>query len=184
MLNNIEELRNAYVKGEEFEYLLFWGHTSPKDGSINSSCLSQWWPCTFAENDVTYSNAEQYMMAGKASLFNDKEILKQILDTYDPKSVKALGRKVKHFNDDVWKSHRYNIVVQGNLLKFSQNSELQNFLISTGSKILVEASPFDRIWGIGMGKDNDFAKNPVKWRGQNLLGFALMATRNKIIGKG
>lgn len=184
MIGKIEELRNACAKGEKFNYLLFWGHTQAKDGAINSACLSQWMPCSFMEGGIKYSSAEQYMMAGKAKLFDDQEVLQQIIKTHDPKSVKALGRKVKNFDDKVWKSKCFDIVVQGNLLKFSQNKDLSAFLISTGDEILVEASPYDRIWGIGMGKENQFAQVPEKWQGQNLLGFALMSVRERIKSEG
>ena len=180
MYQSIDEIKQDYNSGKKLQFFLFWGHTPAKDGSVGAPCLSQWWQCSFSENGTEYTSAEQYMMAGKACLFGDSEIFKQILEIRDPKYIKALGRKVKNFDTEVWEASRLSIVKQGNLLKFSQNEELSAFLISTGDKIIVEASPYDRIWGIGMGKENEFAENPLKWRGQNLLGFALMSAREEI----
>lgn len=179
-INNVYELKAAYENGERFDFLLFWGHTPAKDGSINASCFSQWLPCAFTVDGVTYSSAEQYMMAGKALLFEDRQMFNQIIKTQDPKTVKALGRKVKNFEDCIWEKNRFNIVKRGNIAKFSQNPELGDFLLSTKNKVLVEASPYDRIWGIGMGKENEFSEIPVKWFGLNLLGFALMEVREAI----
>ena len=180
MYQSIDEVRQAYSRGEKLDFWLFWGHTPAKDGSIGAPCLSQWWGCEFSENGIEYTSAEQYMMAGKARLFDDRVTLGQILDAHDPKAVKALGRKVRNFDGNAWKASCQAIVKRGNFLKFSQNAELKGFLLSTGEKILVEASPYDRIWGIGMGKDDEFAGNPLKWRGQNLLGFSLMSARDEI----
>ena len=160
------------------ELLLFYGHkvTDP----ITETCFSQWYPCRFEVDGVTYTSAEQYMMAEKAKLFGDDEIRKEILSTSDPRTCKALGRKVKHFDKAVWDKNKESIVKKGNMKKFLQNNELRNFLLSTGDKVLVEASPSDRIWGIGLGKNNPDALDPTKLRGQNLLGFALMNVRDSI----
>ncbi len=120
------------------------------------------------------------MMAGKAKLFNDHEILEQILKAETPNQAKSLGRKVKDFDLDIWKEHKYEIVKKGNFLKFSQNEEFQEFLLSTDNKILVEASPYDIIWGIGMLETDPNTKNPAQWNGENLLGFALMEVRDEL----
>lgn len=98
----------------------------------------------------------------------------------DPKQIKALGRKVHNFDDTIWNKAKYSIVLNGNYLKFSQNPELREFLLSTGDDILVEASPLDAIWGIRMSENNENARNPLKWSGRNLLGFALMEVRDEI----
>lgn len=157
------------------ELLLFYGHRVTK--AVTETCLSQWYPCRFEVDGVTYTSAEQYMMAEKANLFGDEEIRAEILNTDDPRMCKALGRKVKNFDKAVWDKNKEDIVRNGNFEKFMQNDTLRNFLLSTGEKVLVEASPTDRVWGIGMGKNNPDALNPQKWRGQNLLGFTLMAVR-------
>ena len=160
------------------EMLLFYGHRVTK--AVTETCLSQWYPCQFEVEGVTYTSAEQYMMAEKAKLFGDEEIRAEILNTDDPRMCKALGRKVKNFDKAVWDKEKEHIVRKGNTKKFLQNSALRNFLLSTGDKVLVEASPTDRGWGIGMGKNNPDALDPQKWRGQNLLGFALMNVRDFI----
>lgn len=160
------------------ELLLFYGHkvTDP----VTETCLSQWYPCQFEVDSVKYTSAEQYMMAEKARLFGDEKIRAEILRTSDPRKCKALGRKVKNFDKAVWDKKKEDIVRNGNFEKFMQNDALRNFLLSTGDKVLVEASPTDRVWGIGLGKNNPDALDPKKWRGQNLLGFILMAVRNEI----
>ena len=116
-------------------------------------------------------------MAEKARLFGDDEVREKIATAVGPGKAKALGRQVHGFREEVWVEHRFGIVVTGNHAKFSQNEELRSYLVTTGTKVLVEASPGDRIWGIGMGKDNERATDPMRWRGLNLLGFALMEVR-------
>lgn len=162
------------------KFLFFWGHRPSRDGSIIKSCLSQWWPAAFVVNDVRYATAEHYMMAEKAHLFGDHEIREKILQKTPPKDVKDLGRQIRGFDPQVWDAQKYNIVRQGNYLKFSQNEELKQFLLQTTNKILVEASPVDAIWGIGLAEDHPDARNPGKWRGENLLGFALMEVRDQL----
>ena len=120
------------------------------------------------------------MMAEKARLFEDKETLEKIMEARSQGKIKALGREVKHFDQTEWDKCKYTIVLTGNFQKFLQNPELKDFLLRTGDKILVEASPRDRIWGIGMGKANENAENPAAWRGRNLLGFALMEVRDEL----
>lgn len=181
MIYEIEELKKAYNKGEKLRFLFFWGHTPPADGHMNESCLSQWWKCTFTVNGITYSCAEQFMMAEKARMFKDEEMLSMIMNAKHPKEMKAYGRAVKNFDPERWSSACYEIVKQANLAKFSQNPKLWAFLKTTKKRILVEASPRDRIWGIGMGKNNPDAECPVKWRGTNLLGFALTEVRDLLL---
>ncbi len=183
MIYNLEDLRNAYNAGKAFKYLFFWGHTPTTDGHIAEPCLSQWWICTFCVDGVTYNCAEQFMMAEKARMFRDDEMLEKIMSTTFPKEMKAYGRAVQRFDKDQWDAACYEIVKQGNLAKFSQNPELWSFLKGTRNRILVEASPRDRIWGIGMGKSNPDALCPLKWRGKNLLGFALTEIRDQLLEK-
>ena len=132
------------------ELLLFYGHkvTDP----VTETCLSQWYPYQFEVDGVTYTSTEQYMMAEKAKLFGNDIIRSEILDTTDPRKCKALGRAVTNFDKAVWDKRKENIVRNGNFEKFMQNSALRSFLLSTGDKVLVEASPTDRVWGIGLGK--------------------------------
>ena len=166
------------TKTDQTEYLLFWGHTPSKDGSITKTCFSQWWVCPFTIDGITYPTAEHWMMAEKARLFGDKVQLANILATEKPAAAKAFGRKVEHFAPSVWEANKGDIVIKGNVAKFSQNVDLQAFLLATGDKIIVEASPLGQIWGIGLGPENPLATQPEKWRGQNLLGFALMEVRD------
>ncbi len=122
------------------------------------------------------------MMAEKAALFDDQEIRAQVLQAPTPNAAKALGRKVRGFNDQRWLQHRYDIVVRANQAKFSQNPELDEFLMRTGSRIIVEASPVDAIWGIGLAQDHADVNDPNLWKGLNLLGFALMQVRDGRVG--
>ena len=147
---------------------------------ITKSCLSQWWMEDFWAVANAYLCMEQYMMAGKAELFGDQEIRKQILACSNPKEIKALGRRVRGFDQEVRDRFKYAIVLNGNWCKFSQNRDLREFLLSTGDSILAEASPCDGIWGIRLSADSPEARDPMKWRGQNLLGFALMEVRDEL----
>lgn len=183
MYYSLEALKKAYNKGEKFKFLFFWGHTPPKDKSMNETCLSQWWMSNFIVDDVKYCCAEQYMMAKKAELFQDSAMLKEILNAKHPKQMKEFGRLVNNFDKEKWDKNCYEIVKKGNKEKFSQNSELWNFLKTTKNRILVEASPRDRIWGIGMGKLNPDAENPTKWRGKNILGFAITEIRDELLNE-
>ena len=116
----------------------------------------------------------------KAEYFGDKEALEQILSAKDPAHMKAFGRQVRGFDTKVWDEVKFGVVLNASYLKFSQNTPLRDFLLQTESKILVEVSPVDKIWGIGLGASDENAHNPIKWRGQNLLGFALMRARDEI----
>lgn len=178
---NLPDLKKAYNAGENFKFLFFWGATPPADGHISETCLSQWWMCPFQVDGVEYSCAEQFMMAEKARMFGDQEMLAKIMKASHPKEMKAYGRAVTNFDKESWDSSCYEIVKMGNYAKFSQNPELLDFLLGTKNRILVEASPRDRIWGIGMGKANPDALCPLKWRGTNLLGFALTEVRDQIL---
>lgn len=180
MKYTIQNIKDRFQKKQRIKFLFFWGHTVKDE--ITKSCFSQWFTGKFEENGIVYKTAEHYMMAGKARLFNDAEILGKILQASTPNQVKALGRKVKNFDPNVWNEHKYEIVKQGNLLKFSQNNKYKDFLLSTGDKILVEASPYDTIWGIGMLETDSRAENPLLWDGKNLLGFALMEVRDELRG--
>jgi ribA/ribD-fused uncharacterized protein len=177
---DLTELRRRCSQGKEFKYLFFWGHQPSKDGGITPSCLSQWYAVSFEIGGVVYPTAEHWMMASKARVFSDGESLELILKSPDPKTAKALGRQVKNFDEKVWKKNCRRLVTEGNVAKFSQNAALCAFLLSTEDQILVEASPYDRIWGIGLKATDDKAKHPATWEGQNLLGFALMDVRTAL----
>lgn len=163
----------------ENDFLFFWGHQNDKK-EITKSCFSQWWPCVFKHEGIEYNSTEQWMMAEKARVFSDTDILEQILKSNDPKVIKELGRQISLFDEDVWNLRKYDAVYEGNLLKFSQDESLKSFLLSTENKVLVEASPYDKVWGIGMKQDEEGIRNPTNWKGQNLLGFALMEVRTTL----
>lgn len=118
----------------------------------------------------------------KARLFGDEYHLDLILAAATPGEAKKLGRHVQGFQDDAWNQHRLDIVARGSVAKFNSNESMRDYLIGTGDRVLVEASPLDRIWGIGMGKNNPSAERPSQWRGKNLLGFALMQARAELRG--
>lgn len=160
-------------------YLFFWGHTA-KGGLVGDACFSQWFPKTFSVEGQSYATAEHFMMAEKARLFGDDDVLAQILVAGSPGAAKALGRKVRLFDDKRWREERTAIVVRGNLAKFSQNEPLKKHLLKTGETVLVEAAPRDQIWGIGLGANNPKSSDPAQWRGLNLLGFALMQVRDAL----
>lgn len=169
----IEDIKN----GKPTEYLFFYGHKKNCD-NVGNECLSQWYESKFTIGGAKFHTAEQYMMSQKAAVFKDVKTLKQIMKAKNPKQCKTLGRKVINFNQATWDKMKYKIVLDGNLLKFSQNEELKQFLLSTGDKILVEASPYDKVWGIGLLAENFECINPGAWNGENLLGFALMEVRD------
>ena len=164
----------------ESKFLFFWGHQPNEDGSISKTCFSQWWLSSFEVDNVTYKTAEHWMMAKKAELFKDHAVLEKILQAKSPAEAKKLGRQVMNYHENLWLAARFEIVKEGNNHKFSQNPELKTFLLNTKNRVLVEASPVDAIWGIGMAGDHKDVLNPEKWRGLNLLGFALMEVRDEL----
>ncbi|MFT3826231.1 MAG: NADAR family protein [Chitinophagaceae bacterium] len=180
---SIQWLREKCNEGESFKYDFFWGHTQEQEGIIDKACLSQWFIAPFTVEGIKYPSTEHWMMAGKAKLFADAEALTGIIATPKPAIAKNIGRQVRGFCDDVWKANAYNIVVEGNFHKFSQHEALKQFLLQTGNKIIVEASPFDQIWGIGMAQSSPGVSDPNLWKGTNLPGFALMEVRDMLQSK-
>jgi ribA/ribD-fused uncharacterized protein len=175
----LDELMQRAEHGERIKAVYFWGHTE-RPGGVTAACLSQWYPAAFEVDGQRYAHAEQFMMAEKARLFGDEAARQAILQTDKAGAVKALGRGVQGFDDAVWEAERFGIVLHGSVAKFGQNAALGEFLLGTGERLLVEASPVDRIWGIGLAADDERAKDPRRWRGLNLLGFALMQAREAL----
>ncbi|MEU8919394.1 NADAR family protein [Kitasatospora sp. NPDC048545] len=176
-----EELAALTAGGVHPKWVMFWGHTARNGGGgTRQECLSQWWPGEFTVNGVTYASAEHWMMAGKARMFGDEAIERQILAARTPAEAKKLGRLVEDFDDETWVAGRFELVVAGNVAKFGQDETLRAYLLGTGRRVLVEASPVDRIWGIGLAADDIRAQRPDEWRGLNLLGFALMEARARL----
>ncbi|MGE3319180.1 MAG: NADAR family protein [Candidatus Berkiella sp.] len=164
------------------KYVFFWGHQPPKNQAVSKSCFSQWFASPFTVDDVTYPTAEHYMMAQKARLFNDSQTLIKILHSTHPGEAKRLGREILHFDEVLWGKNRFDIAYQGNLAKFTQHRALGEFLVNTHDRVLVEASPVDSIWGIGLDEAHPSCTNPALWPGLNLLGFVLMKVRAHLKG--
>lgn len=153
----------------EEKFTLFW------DGPF-----SQWYPSNFTVNHLKFNCAEQFMMYGKALLFHDLETAEEILQATSPKDQKALGRKIRNFDQDIWVLFREGIVYTGSYAKFTQNPALQEILLATKGTTLVEASPYDKIWGIGLAETDPQALNRATWKGLNLLGETLTRVREMI----
>ncbi|MFD4430098.1 NADAR family protein [Nocardia sp. NPDC058497] len=177
-VDTVEQLCQSIEQGAAPKYLPFWGHTPRRDGTIGTSCLSQWWPTVFVVDGTEFTSAEHYMMWRKALLFDDERIAARVLEVKHPSEAKKLGRQIRGFDETAWEQARFEIVVAGNVAKFGQDAALRTYLLGTGSRVLVEASPVDRIWGIGLAADDPRAADPAQWRGLNLLGFALMRARS------
>ncbi len=153
------------IKGD---YYLFWRHQ-----------FGQWTLRNIIDLDgITYNCCEQYMMYKKAKLFCDNITAQKILDEEDPALQQKLGKKVVGFTKEVWNQYKVAIVWQANYLKFTQHDDLQKRLLETDNHILVEASPYDRIWGVGLGADDEAIIDESQWRGENLLGKVLTSVRD------
>ncbi len=149
-------------------YYLFWKHQ-----------FGQWTIRDIVDLDgMVYNCCEQYMMYKKAQLFKDEVTAQKILDEDDPALQQKLGKRVVGFKKEVWDQYKVSIVWQANYLKFTQHEDLQNRLLETDPQILVEASPYDRIWGVGLGANNELITDESNWRGENLLGKVLSSVRD------
>ncbi|MEU1304281.1 MULTISPECIES: NADAR family protein [Streptomyces] len=183
-IDSVETLIREVRAGARVKFLHFWGHRPRSDGRVGTSCLSQWWPAPFVVDTVEYATAEHWMMAEKARLFRDAEAERRVLAAEHPSRAKKAGRLVRDFDESVWERERFRIVVEGSVHKFGAHAGLREFLLDTGGRILVEASPVDRVWGIGLAADDEAASDPERWRGPNLLGFALMEARARLARRG
>lgn len=174
-------LRAAARKGVRHRFVFFW-EPDPKlsSGGAGPGVLSQWWPAPFSVDGVRYATAEHFMMAEKARVFGDRATRDRILAARDPSAAKTLGRRVQGFDRELWEERRFGIVVAGNRAKFTQHPDLGAYLAATVGQVLVEASPEDRIWGIGFDADHPAAGDPHRWPGLNLMGFALMTVRSSL----
>ena len=142
--------------------------------------LSNWYPSPFTLDGVAFSSMEQYMMYRKAVCFGDGKVAAQILATEDVAEIKALGRLVPGYDENLWNGIRQIVVYEGLLAKFSQNSDLREQLKGTESAILAECAVKDRVWGIGLSMHDPNRLDRTKWQGQNLLGYALMMVRERL----
>lgn len=167
-----EELGDEDLPDERHLYEYFWRR---------HSVFSQQYNCQFTVDGTAYSSAEQYMMHQKAVLMGDQEIAEIIMALDEPQEIKQTGKKIQNFDAERWEEACQAIVERGNMEKFSQNEELKEKLFSTFPKTLVEASPLDDIWGIGVSRDDRRAWNKLSWKGQNLLGQILTKVRDKLM---
>lgn len=180
-MRSMADLRAALAAGAAPDYLFFWGSHPNADGSISETCLSQWYAAGCEVDGVHYRTAEHYMMAEKARLFGDEAALAKVMRSRFPVEVKRFGREIAAFDEAIWEAHRFDIVVRGNLAKFRQNPELAAYLLASGETVIVEASPADAVWGIGLAVEHPWIANPKLWPGLNLLGFALMEVRRTLL---
>lgn len=176
----MQQFRKIY-KEKQLKLLFFWGENPSKQYPVTKDCLSQWYPAAFEDEGIYYPTSEHYMMAKKALLFQDDKSYQNILQANHPKEAKALGRQVKNFDREIWDEHKTTIVTKANYLKFKQNDELLQFLIETKEYVLIEASPVDCIWGIGLGEEDPSIHQIEAWKGENLLGFSIMAARDQLL---
>jgi len=151
------------------DFIFFWNGT-----------YSQWEPSKFTIDNVEYNCCEQYMMAQKALMFNDLDSYTEIMKSTSPRQQKELGRSVKGFDKETWEAKCQDIVYEGNYAKFTQNPHMKEELMATGNLEIVEASPYDTIWGIGLGERDPLAWNKSTWKGLNWLGIAIMRVRTKL----
>ncbi|XP_061182107.1 uncharacterized protein LOC133190468 [Saccostrea echinata] len=164
--------KNSELPDEREQYEYFWR---------SHSVYSQWYMTEFEVDGLKYNCAEQYMMHQKAELMKDKDSAEIIMALDQPREMKEQGRYVKNFNQELWDKNCRNIVEKGNMAKFSQDKELKDILFSTYPRTLVEASPMDKIWGIGLAKEDRRAWNKQTWKGQNLLGEILTKVRDTLM---
>ncbi|WP_201452683.1 NADAR family protein [Streptomyces sp. HM190] len=180
-IDSWDALISEVQAGARVRYLHFWGHRPRPDGRVGPSCLSQWWPSPFTVDGVEYATAEHWMMASKARLFGDEEAEREAVAASSPATAKKVGRLVRGFDEARWERERFGIVVEGSVHKFAAHDDLRAYLLGTRGRVLVEASPLDRVWGIGLAADDERAADPAQWRGPNLLGFALMEARERLL---
>jgi ribA/ribD-fused uncharacterized protein len=169
-MRNVNDVIDAFEKGDELKFKYFYG-----------GLFSQWASTPFDLCDICYYTAEHYMMAEKARLFHDDLMWKRIVTIEDPRRAKQYGRRVRGFNQSMWDECKFKIVVKGNYEKFKQNKEAQEYLKRYMDHVIVEASPFDSIWGVGLSVSECQEYNdPYYWKGENLLGFAIMEARDRL----
>jgi ribA/ribD-fused uncharacterized protein len=142
--------------------------------------MSNFYPSMFTVDTIEYNCNEQYIMASKALIFNDIETFQKIMCETVPFNIKKLGRQVKNFNDDIWLKYRDKVLYDGLYAKFSQNDDLYKLLDSTDNRVLVEASPYDKIYGVGLGENDPKILKQSNWLGENLLGYTLMKVRKDL----
>lgn len=147
---------------------------------FKSGIPSQWYPSPFTLDGISYVNCEQRMMYMKGAVFGDQDAMREVMETDDPKRHKEIGRAVRNFDPDVWSAKAYQVVVEANYAKYSQNPELKEFLLGTGDRKFVECAPYDKIWGNGLNITQTLQTPEDQWNGTNLLGKAIMDVRTAL----
>lgn len=165
-------MKNKTKKDAEKYFMFFWGGE-----------FSQWYPSPIEVGGIKYNCAEQYMMQQKAKMFNDKDMEILIMASKNPSEQKQYGRQVRGFDKAIWEQKAFNIVKEANIAKFSQNPKLMKVFEKSDGREIVEASPYDTIWGIGYRENDREAWNKETWRGTNLLGKVLMEVRDELYKK-
>lgn len=175
---------NQYIKNKDElmgkPVLAFFSQSNDIRDKVTKDCLSQWYKCDFIVDGIKYNCMEQYMMAQKALLFGDMYYYFKIMSSENPRDMKNYGRQARGFEINVWDAVKMDIVRTGNYHKFSQNEKLRDFLIGTGDMVLVEGSPWDKVWGAGIAVKDKRINLIDQWPGRNLLGFCLMQVRDNI----
>jgi len=156
---------------ETDECVLFW-----------SGWPSQHAPATFEVCGVWYNCTQQYLMAERARMFGDADRLDDIMWSRDPVQQTVLGHAVKNCDEARWRRAVPAMLLRGNMAKYAQNATLKRLLLATHPKVLVQASPYDTVYGVGLTPHDPRALDPEHWRGLNLLGTALMQTRQTLLG--
>ena len=178
---DLPELVSALDAGAALSCRAFYGHRPRAGGGVDDACLSQWWQGSpFVVARASFATAEHWMMASKARMFGDASSEARILASSGPAEAKRLGRSVRGFDEALWARTSSRLVYVGNLAKFSSHPALASFLLSTGDSVLVEASPTDRVWGVGLSRSDPRCHDPRLWRGENRLGFALARVRETL----
>lgn len=164
-----------HIAPETANMVFFWKPQPKRYGQVDEACCCQWWLEDFAFEGVTFRSAEHAMMYGKAKMFGDADIMRQVLLEPKPSEVKKLGRKVKNFSDPIWNEKSYALVLEINKAKFTQSPRLKKWLMTQpDNTVFVEASPFDELWGIKRANDGKLNLHDIQtWKGYNKLGFAI-----------
>ena len=166
---NVEMIKEKYDNGDKLKLDIFF------EGDFTQDEKSD-----FEIKDISYMGVDQYLLANRAKLFKDQEMLERIMESKSIRQAKLFGRKIRNFNQDKWDKHKLNMSYVANLCKFQQDENLKFKLLETEDKILVYANVYDSVWGVGKKITDLDIRNPHSWKGENLLGFILMKVRDDL----
>lgn len=159
-------------------YVFFYGHTEGRP----FACFSNFYPSKFTADGKNFNCSEQYFMKKKQEMFDptNVQLANAIMAETSPAKIKAFGRQVKNYDETKWNQERYRVMKEALMYKFGQNQNMKQILMSTGNKILCECTNLDKIWASGLHITDPDRFDETKWKGQNLLGKALMEVRNEL----